>query len=278
MNNQPGDVWNPLKDCNLTLPFLGAANTSSCKYFRIQNSPHSGAYPGKAFVAVYAISSQSCDASFETPGDRHDQPDFPYHPVIPKENLETWSAAACNTSCSSWELFVLLVEGLPCGSPAVFLWHVVTCLVQAKKLKRLVYHVIFIKLANISEKNILNQFHTDSWNLLLKYSSWVYFQSGYKTLAAGVLFLLMRKEEHQYCCLLIINNCKINLHCCLIWQWMSQRFAGLKDKLLYEFGAKTEHNSWTKRFTLSLSLFWHLRVCAVWFLAAIWMINGNIIP
>lgn len=35
-------------------------------------------------------------------------------------------------------------------------------------------------------------------------------------LAAGVLFLMMRKEEHELCCLLIIS-CEIKLCCSLVW-------------------------------------------------------------
>lgn len=159
------------------LVFLDAANTSSYKYLRIQNGLRSGAYLENAYVVVYVISSQSCDASFETPGDRHGQPDFPFHPVIPKESLETWNAVVCNTSCSTRDLFVLLVYWLYHCCPAVFVWHAISCLVQSKKLKRLVYGVIFIKLANISEKNMLNDFQTNSWNVL-KFSSCVYFQSG----------------------------------------------------------------------------------------------------
>lgn len=116
------------------------------------------------------------------------QPASLFHPVIPNENLEAWNVIVCNTSCSTWELFV-----------SVFASKVV-----------------------------------------------------YEMLAAGVLVLLMRKEEHELCCFLIIS-CKIKSCCSLVWHWMPQSFEGLK--LLYEFRAWTKHKPWTKWFTLSFSVF-----------------------
>lgn len=46
--------------------------------------------------------------SFEIPGDRHCQPDSLFHPVTFHENMEAWNVIVCNTSCSTWELFVSL--------------------------------------------------------------------------------------------------------------------------------------------------------------------------
>lgn len=72
---------------------------------------------------------------------------------------------------------VLLVWRLPCcGCPAALVWHAVSFLVQSETLKRLIYKVIFIKLTNVSEKNMLNKFPANSWHVLLKFSLCVYFQ------------------------------------------------------------------------------------------------------